>query len=62
MSIELCKYAQVLSCARVHALACVCRVVGVNGGRRVGLTFPSCRPPFFTTQKQLTEIDEVPGF
>lgn len=53
---------QVLGCVRVHALARMCRVVGVNGGRRVGLTFPSWRPPFFTTQKQLTEIDEVPGF
>ena len=46
----------------VCVCVCACVVVGVKEGRGAELTFPYSRPLFFTTEKQLTEIDEVPRF
>ena len=63
MSIELCKYSTEFYCSVcVCVCVCVCVLVGKKGGRGAELTFASSRPLFFTTEKQLTEIDEVHSF
>ena len=63
MSIELCKYStEFYCCVGVRARVCMCVLVGRKGGRGAELTFASSRPLFFTTEKQLAEIDEVPSF
>ena len=65
MSIELCKYSTEFYCSVcvcVCVCACMCVLVGKKGGQGAELTFASSRPLFFTTEKQLTEIDEVPSF